>query len=763
MSGTLNRWYNRSILTCLFILCCSSGTLIAQNGSIAGRVTGKQRMPEQIMVTLLPLNKRVHTDSAGFYRITQIPFGRYRLQFSGVGFEPITTNIHINSEIPLQINQEMVPLLYASDEVVVTGTMKEISRSESPVPVELFTPKLFRKNPTSCLFESIGMVNGVKPQINCNVCNTGDIHINGMEGPYTLVLIDGMPIVSALASVYGLSGIPNSLVERIEIVKGPASSLYGSEAMGGIINVITKTPRQKTPAFTADFMATGWGELNTDLSLKYQLGKKISSLLGINHFKYGNRRDDNGDGFTDVTLQHRVSLFNKWNLARKDNRQAGMAARFFYEDRWGGQTNWNRKWRGSDSIYGESIYTHRFELIGHYQLPVKENIQTWFSVNHHNQDSWYGNMPYKANQQVAFVQAYWDKPFSSRYQLLLGSSFRFTRYDDNTPATASADGKQNAPALTPLPGIFLQNEWKLNNQHTLLAGYRYDYDRYHGSIHSPRLAYKWSANNRHALRASLGTGFRVVNIFTEEHAALTGGREVVITETLNPERSFNSNLNYVLKIPGSGYSVNLDFTGFHTYFSNKITGDFDTDPNRIIYQNLDGHAVSRGMALNTEIAFHFPLKILSGISFMDVFMETRRENGRKERVQQLHAPKWSGTFTATYNWPRVVNIDITAQWNGPMRLPVLPNDFRPEYSPWHCIANIQLSRKMKNGFELYGGIKNLLNFIPKNPIMRPFDPFDKYTSDPVNNPNNYTFDPSYNYASLQGVRGFIGVRYQLTE
>ena len=140
-------------------------------------------------------------------------------------------------------------------EVVITGTMKEVRKSDSPVPVEIITPKLFQKNPTPSLFDAVGMVNGVKPQINCSVCNTGDIHINGMEGPYTMILIDGMPIVSGLSTVYGLSGIPNSLVERIEIVKGPASSLYGSEAMGGIINVITKNP-QRAPKFAADIFST---------------------------------------------------------------------------------------------------------------------------------------------------------------------------------------------------------------------------------------------------------------------------------------------------------------------------------------------------------------------------------------------------------------------------------------------------------------------------------------------------------------------------
>jgi outer membrane receptor for ferrienterochelin and colicins len=393
---------------------------------------------------------------------------------------------------------------------------------------------------------------------------------------------------------------------------------------------------------------------------------------------------------------------------------------------------------------------------------LKEQVFFQGSYNWHKQDSYYGFRPFMATQQVLFAQLYWQKRLTKAHELLLGAAYRYTYYDDNTPGTLSADGLHNMPAKTPLPGLFIQDEWKLNSHHTLLAGYRYDYNRYHGNIHSPRLAYKFAPNDNNTLRASFGTGFRVVNLFTEDHSALTGAREVVIENALKPERSLNGNLNYVRKIPARRYFLNLDATAFYSYFTNKIVGDFDTDPNKIIYDNLDGYAVSRGIALNTDLVCSVPLKFALGITYMDVFLMRNNSQGELYRTEQLHAPRWSGTFTVNYQFPRQrISIDLTGQWKGPMRLPVLPNDYRPDYSPWYCIANIQVTRKFRNGIEVYGGVKNLLNFVPRYALMRPFDPFDKHVQDPVNNPEGYSFDTGYNYASLQGIRGFLGVRYNL--
>ncbi len=256
----------------------------------------------------------------GNFELTNIPYGKYELVVSILGYEAQSKKITLNaSNSSLQLDFDLKEAATNLDEMVVSGTMKPVSKLESSVPVEVYSTEFFIANPTPSIFESMQNVNGVRPQLNCSVCNTGDIHINGLEGAYTMVLIDGMPIVSGLSTVYGLMGIPQVLIERVEIVKGPASTLYGSEAVGGLVNIITKKP-DNAPLFSADVFGTSWGEVNTDLGVKFGIGKKAQSLMGISYFNYQNPIDNNEDGFTDVTLQNRISIFNKLSFERKEQK-----------------------------------------------------------------------------------------------------------------------------------------------------------------------------------------------------------------------------------------------------------------------------------------------------------------------------------------------------------------------------------------------------------------------------------------------------------
>jgi len=416
-------------------------------------------------VFIKTLNKGATTNENGTYKLENVPAGEYTIYVSFIGYKTEVKKIKVESSINnFDFKLKELTML---NEVVVTGTLKPISRLETAVPVEVYTTTFLKKNPTPNIFEALQNVNGVRPQLNCNICNTGDIHINGLEGPYTMVTIDGMPIVSGLSTVYGLTGIPNSLIDRIEIVKGPASSLYGSEAVGGLINIITKKA-ENAPLFFADFFTASWLENNVDIGTKYNVGKNITSLLGLNYFNFNQRIDNNKDNFTDVTLQNRISVFNKYDFKRKKDREMSLAGRFFYEDRWGGEMQWNKSNRRGNEVYGESIYTKRFEIIGKYQLPLTEKINNSFSYVNHDQNSVYGETKYIANQKIAFAQATWDKKINAN-DILIGAAFRHQFYDDNTPATESTNKSD-------ISSFFAQNEISFKDNKSLLLGTRFDYN-----------------------------------------------------------------------------------------------------------------------------------------------------------------------------------------------------------------------------------------------------------------------------------------------
>jgi outer membrane receptor for ferrienterochelin and colicins len=444
----------------------------------------------------------------------------------------------------------------------------------------------------------------------------------------------------------------------------------------------------------------------------------------------------------------------------------------FYEDRWGGDMKYTKKFRGTDSIYGESIYTTRLELIGNYQLPLKEKFLFSYSYNYHNQDSYYGTTPYAAKQHIGFGQLTWDKLIGERHDLLLGVAMRYTNYDDNSVATIDSATQINKPDKVVLPGLFIQDEMKLTNSQKLLLGLRYDHHSVHGNILTPRIAYKLSLNKNNVVRLNAGTGFRVVNLFTEDHAALTGARDVVIEEKLKPERSYNVNLNYTSRIPMLNSFVGLDASIWYTHFTNQIFPDYETNPNQIIYSNLNGYAESKGFSINTDYNISNRLKALIGVTLQDV-TRTEKSAGKSTRTNPVLIEKWSGTWVLSYSFLNAgVSIDYTGNVYGPMRLPLISEfDPRRAYSPVWSIQNIQVTKKLGKNWEIYAGVKNLLNWTParNNPfiIARTNDPFDKQVQydafgkvqKTTDNPYALTFDPTYVYAPNQGLRAFLGARF----
>ncbi len=728
--------------------------------ALAQRIEGVvQSQGEAIIgatVQLPDLEVGVITDQNGNFFLPDVEAGSHQLEIRSVGFKPFQMTVGVPLAKPIIIELDESTL--SMEEVVVTGTLQPTFVSQSPIKVEVVTAKYlgtYSPSAATSVVEGISLVNGVQEVVACGVCFTNSISINGLPGPYTAVLMDGAPIYGNLASVYGLNGIPSMIIDRFEVIKGPSSTLYGSEAVAGVINIITKDPEDQ-PNASIDLMATSHFESFGNLAVTPTIGK-TSGFLGVNYAYINDFDDDNGDGFGDNINLDRISLFSKWNIFRPSGKKFTLSGKYYYEDRRNGVeeflSNRNyRELRGNDEVYGESIYTNRFELFGSYVFNTSYNLKLDYSISAHEQDSFYGSDFYKASQNIFFSNLMWNQ-LLGRHGITAGLTSRYQMYDDNTIATSSGADYQF------IPGIFVQDEWEFNEKITALVGTRLDHFEEHGLIFAPRFSLKYNPSPWTSVRSNFGTGFRIVNLFTEDHAFVTGQREVVIEEALEPEESYNGSLNvnhlYTL---GEAQGM-LDIDVFYTYFTNKITPDYESD-GEIRYANTRGFAVSKGIGMNLQHEFLFPLSFNLGFNYQVV---TETENGQKRDIE--FAPSWTGVFTINYKIrPWSTSIGYSSTLTGPMALPEvfdlddngnLLTSSRPTQSSTFGVHNIQISKNLPKGLAMYGGLRNIFDFV------QPWSPLTGANDPDSNLGFSNRFDTSYAYAPIQGREYYLGIKWDL--
>lgn len=696
----------------------------------------------------------------GAFVIENIVKGQYEIQISALGYQAFSKTIELQEEAldlgRIELQEDVLGL----QEVVVTGAMKETFIKDSPVKVDVITHQFLLRNsaPTN-LTESIKMINGVQETVACGVCFTNSFSINGLPGAYTAVLIDGTPLYGNLSAVYGLNGIPTTFIERIEVIKGPNSTLYGSEAVAGVINVITKDPARQ-PKYSISTMLSTHGESYGTVSVAPKLGK-WNTYWGLDWGYSNTYNDGNGDGFSDRIHMDRYTVFSKWSMTRPERRRFNIFAKYYYEDRRNGVEAFlkNRAYqqiRGSNYYYGESIYTKRAELFGTYDLATRGRMWIDFAFNTHDQNSYYGAAWYKAEQQIGFSNLIWN-PHVGKHDLLLGLSNRVQRYDDNTVATPQGADLQY------IPGIFVQDEWTLHSNLTLLLGSRLDLYQGHGPIVSPRLNVKYKSGDWTTWRFNAGTGFRLVNLFTEDHAFVTGQREVVIAESLNPERSYNLAVNYNHIFTWGESQGSIDIDAFFTHFFNKIIPNYQT-PGKIIYGNTDGYAQTRGINLSLQQQFRFPLSFTIGGSFLNSIQHEAVENGDFKTQRIPFAPQWTGLSVINYRFKKAgVTMAYTANWTGSMALPEVfdldatgqpMSQPRPTRSPVFSVHNLQVIKSLsKVKLELFTGVQNMFDY---RQVYSPLVGFN----DPQTQPgfSNY-FDTAYAFSPIHGREFYLGVRW----
>jgi outer membrane receptor for ferrienterochelin and colicins len=425
----------------------------------------------------------------------------------------------------------------------------------------------------------------------------------------------------------------------------------------------------------------------------------------------------------------------KWQYSGKN--KVTLAVRPFREDRWGGEMGWTTADRGGAEVYGESILTERIEATS--QVVFGSNVLCEGSWVHHNQDSYYGTTWYKAIQQTGYLHL--AKSITrAKHLLRIGTTQRIHEYSDNSSA--------NTDELRWIPGVYLQDEWKYSEKWTVLSGLRLDIHGEHGSVWAPQLNVKFAPGDRTTMRLNAGSGFRLVNLFAEDHAALTGSRTVRIDEDLNPERSYTTSVDlmHISNLGGRSFGRWI-LNGFYTVFGNKILPDYNTDPDLIIYRNLDGKGIVRGVSFDAQIQIRRSFRLAAGVTWMEAF----EQEDPATIVPQLFTPAWSGNGSVTWIPAKGWEFTWMMKWTGPMELPRFDEPYqRPSRSRAFALCHAQIRRQFKEGCNVFIAAKNLLNYTQDSPLIRPDQPFSE------------EFDTSYAYGPLQVRHLVVGVNWMIT-
>lgn len=667
------------------------------------------------------------TDATGHYFLKNLPEGEFTLQVSAVGYKSQERKVTLKRGKTLEENFELEEDMVALDGVVVTANRNETARRLAPTLVKVVTPKLFDLTNSHTLSQGLVFQPGVRVETDCQNCGYSQVRINGMDGKYTQILIDSRPIFSALAGVYGLEQIPANMIERVEVVRGGGSALFGSSAIAGTVNIITKEPLRNSGSFShsiSNFDGSGSFDNNTTLNLSL-----VSSDNKMGAYIYGQNRhrsawDSNGDGFSELpklknqtigmNAYYRTSAYSKLSLEyhhmeefRRGGSGFGLPPHIAEDAELNGTGE-----PGLVEQLRHSINTGGMKYMV-FSPDQKHTFSTYASAQHIVRDSYYSAYG-KTTDFTGVLGAqyiyHFDKCLFMPSDLTGGIEFNHDNLHDKAidaqkyrdaalaeDPTASGDRLQQLiDKYTPDPlnqivniaSVYAQNEWK-NEQWSFLFGGRIDKNSIMDkAVFSPRANVRYNPTQDVNIRFSYAEGFRAPQAFDEDlHISNVGGELVSIVRAkgLKEERSRSLNASLDWYHYFGDFQANLLVEGFYTKLSNPfvLTAPIE-DPDGsgyLIQTRVNGSGAKvYGGTLEGKIAYRDKVQLQAGLTVQRSVYDSPEEwsadtehlsDEERHSDKILRTPNVYGYFTATCTPTKALSIALNGNYTGRMYVPHL--------------------------------------------------------------------------------------------
>ena len=660
------------------------------DANVIGHVTDKDTKEHLSYVTILVKGTTIGTttDDTGHYFLKNLPEGTFTLEVRSVGYRTETRTVNLVKGKTLELNFEIEEDRVALDGVVVSANRNETTRRMAPTLVNVLPMKTFENTNSTCLAQGLNFQPGVRVENNCQNCGYQQVRINGLDGPYTQILIDSRPIFSALAGVYGLEQIPANMIDRVEVMRGGGSALFGSSAIAGTINIITKEPSRNSAQFSHTLTGIGDAsvfENNTTLnaSLVSDNQKLGLAVFGQNRERAG--YDHDGDGFTELPELKNQTVGLRSYIKTGDYSKITVEYHHMQEFRRGG----DRLDRPAhESLIAEqlqhSINTGgvKFDM---FSPDERHRLGIYTSAQHIDRDSYYGggedleeklksygnttDMTWVAGAQYSYN---FDRCLFMPATLTLGSEYNQDNLKDNMWGRERyIDQKVRTISA------FLQNEWK-NEKWSLLVGGRLDkHSMLDKPVFSPRANLRFNPTEDISLRASYSFGFRAPQAFDEDlHIDNVGGTVSMIqlAEDLKEEKSQSISLSADMYHNWGDWQGNLLLEGFYTNISDVFAlTEIGKDQNGVIINERGNEkgAYVCGCTLEGKLAWHNVWQFQAGFTLQKAeYKEARSWSDDDPNIplekRMFRTPDGYGYFTMTYNPLQSLTLALSGTYTGNM-------------------------------------------------------------------------------------------------